>query len=263
MAAVPPICLLGIRFLLAALLLAIVLRKQVFPLTRQSISSGFITGLGFGVGSALLYLALPHVRAGKLTFLIALEVAIVPIVSAILYKHRLTRVEWLALVPAVVGLWLISGDSSGPFSPWEIVALASAFAYSAYTIALSRPALTASVPSRTFVSCAIVGVIASLVSPIVESGQSVRWSSYAIVSLLYLVLIGTVVRFLLQAWAQRSVSAPFTALTFSAEPVFAITLSSIFLGERFTFSQTLGALSILGAVVLANYPALAQLRSRA
>jgi drug/metabolite transporter (DMT)-like permease len=257
-ASVPPLHLLWVRFAIAALLLAIATPRRIFPLTRDSVVSGFIAGAGFGLGSALLYLSLQHVRAGKVTFLIALEVVIVPIVSALLFKHQLTQMEWLALVPAVIGLWLISGDAQGPLSLWELVALASAFAYSAFTIAQSRLASTASVASCTFVSCLTIGVLAFCASFVFESGAPRAWSSNALLSLAYLVVLGTVARFLLQAWAQRSVSASFTAMTFSAEPVFAITLSYTFLGERFTPTQSLGALGIIFAVVLANYQALAQ-----
>jgi drug/metabolite transporter (DMT)-like permease len=252
-ALVPPLFLLGIRFVLAALLLGLLLPTKIFPLTRQSVTSGLIAGVGFGVGSGLLYLALPHVRAGKLTFLIALEVVLVPLISVTFLKHPLKSGERLALLPAVLGLWLITGDTEGSFSLWEIVGLASAFAYSIYTIALSQLAPAASVASRTFVTCVAISVFALSLSFVFESSTPAQWSNYAVISLTYLVLAGTLVRFLIQAWAQQTVSASFTALTFSAEPVFAIAMSYIFLGERFTLAQSCGAMCILLAVGLVHW----------
>jgi drug/metabolite transporter (DMT)-like permease len=252
-ALVPPLFLLGIRFVLAALLLGIAIPGKIFPLTRQSVVSGFIAGVGFGAGSGLLYLALPHVRAGKLTFLIALEVVLVPLLSVTFFKHALKSGERLALLPAVLGLWLITGDTDGSFSLWEIVGLLSAFAYSIYTIALSQLAPAGSVASRTFVTCLVISVFALSLSFVFESSTPVQWSNYAVISLAYLVVAGTLVRFLVQAWAQQTVSASFTALTFSAEPVFAISMSYIFLGERFTFAQSCGAICILVAVGLVSW----------
>jgi drug/metabolite transporter (DMT)-like permease len=250
---VPPLFLLGMRFTIAATLLAVAIPRKIFPLTAQAIRSGVISGIGFGLGSGLLYIALPHVRAGKLTFLIALEIVIVPLISVAVFKHGLRAGERLALVPAIFGLWLISGDSQGAFSLWELVGLASALAYSIYTISLSQLAPAASVASRTFVSCVVIGVLALSLSPSLDAGTPVQWSPYAVTGLAYLVLAGTVSRFLIQAWAQQSVSASFTALTFSAEPVFAIAMSYLFLGERFTSSQSCGALCILLAVGLTNW----------
>lgn len=230
--------------------------RKVFPLSRQSIISGLISGFGFGVGCILIYLALPHVRAGKLTFLIALEVVIVPLICLIYYRQKITRTEKLALIPAVSGLWLITGNAESAFSWWEIVVLMSAFAYSIYTISLSHSPLTANVFSRSFVSFLAIGLFSLCISLMVEPIAAIIWTSSAIIAFLYLVTVGSFTRFLLQAWAQKQVSASFTALMFSAEPVFAITLSYFLLGERFSLLQTLGAISILAALVLANLPLL-------
>jgi drug/metabolite transporter (DMT)-like permease len=251
-AVVPPLFLLGIRFILAAVLLALAVPRRVFPVTQQAVYAGVVAGLGFGLGAALLYLALPHVRAGKLAFLIALEVVLVPITSVVLYKRSLAQVEWLALVPAILGLWLLCGDADKSFSWWEGVGLLSAFAYSVYTISLSQLSAHGGVASRTFISCFVIGVIALLVSLLLEPQGNIGWSMGGWMSLAYLVIVGSVGRFLIQAWAQRSVSASFTALTFSAEPVFTIALSFVFLGERFTLLQSAGAGCIMLALFLVN-----------
>ena len=254
MANIPPIFLLAVRFTLAAFCLAILVPRRIFPLTPQAIRAGVVTGAGFGVGCALLYIALSHVSAGKITFLIALEVVIVPVVSWLLYKQRLSKHEKVALVPAVVGLWLITGNAETWFSWWELVALLSALAYTVYTISLSRMHSNAGVVSRTFVSFVTIGAIAFSVSALTEPIRSATWNTASVITVLYLVLVGSIARFLMQAWAQKTVSAAFTAVMFTAEPVFAIALSYTFLGERFTQSQTWGAVIIVVGLLLANYP---------
>jgi len=253
-AAVPPMLLLAIRFALAAVLLALVVPRKVFPLNRSVIRAGFIAGMGFGLGCALLYTALPHVRAGKLTFLIALEVVIVPLFSASIYKQTLSRFEMAALALAVLGLWLMVGDEQSSFSWYDIIGLLSGLAYAVYTIALSRLSSCGGVVARTFVSFWSISLLSFAVSLCSESFAEVRWSSSAVATLAFLVVFGSVARFLLQAWAQKTVSESFTALTFSAEPVFAIALSYTFFGERFSVSQTIGAVVIIAALILANIP---------
>ena len=134
------------------------------------------------------------------------------------------------------------------------MALLSAFAYSIYTISLSHISNKISIFSRTFVSFISIGIFSFVIAIFLEPISNIAWTSQALIGLIYLVVIGSYTRFLLQAWAQKSASASFTALTFSAEPVFTIALSYIFLGERFNFSQTLGAIAILSALLLANIP---------
>jgi drug/metabolite transporter (DMT)-like permease len=248
--------LLAIRFLAAATLLALALPLRVFPLSKNAIISGCITGSGFGFGCLLLYLALPHIRAGKVTFLIALEVVIVPLICTIFYKQKISQSEKVAIIPAAIGLWLLCGDNDSSFSLWELVALLSAFAYSIYTISLSHVSNKISIFSRTFISFVSIGVFAFLASCCFEHISSIAWTAPTLAGLTYLVVFGSFTRFLLQAWAQKSVSASFTALTFSAEPVFTIALSYVFLGERFTFLQTIGAIAILSALLLTTIPLL-------
>jgi drug/metabolite transporter (DMT)-like permease len=249
---VPPVLLLAIRFILAAMMIAFFLPKKVFPISKESLRMGIVTGFGFGAGCLLLYYAIPHVRAGKVTFLVALEVLIVPLICQIIYKQKLSTVEKIAIFPVVFGLWLITGGDNTSFSIWEVLALLSAFAYAIYTISLSHSANTANVYSRTFIAFLFIGICALCFSLFIEPIREINFSYKITAGLLYLVVVGSFARFLMQAWAQRFVSAPFTALTFSAEPVFAIFMSYIFLGERLTVYQTCGAVLILSGIVVAN-----------
>lgn len=251
---VPPLFLLGTRFLLAALLLAAVFPRRVFPVSHASVKAGLLTGAGFGIGCLMLYLSLPHVRAGKLTFLIALEVLIVPLLCLLIYRQPVSRAERIALFPALAGLWLITGNSEIAISWWECVVLLSAFAYAVYTISLSHVDPAATLFSRTFVSFLLIGLCALICSFPLENHSGIRWESAPMIALIYLVVLGSFVRFLLQSWSQRYVSASFAALTFTAEPVFAFAMSYFFLGERFSSAQTAGAILILLGLLLSNLP---------
>lgn len=254
---VPPLALLGIRFALAALLLAIVVPRHVFPITRAAISSGVVSGLGFGLGSALLFFALPHTRAGKLTFLVSLEVVIVPLLSLLIYRTTLTWSERIALLFAVSGLWLISGDSGGGATWWDLVGVTSAFAFAVYTLTLSHSTSTAPVASQAFTSFVAISTVATgvLLGDALLRGRglpTITWGTDTVLMLGYIVVFGSLLRFLVQAWSQRAVSAAATALTFTSEPLFAFGLSYTFLGERLTAVQTLGALCILGGLLCAG-----------
>lgn len=250
----PPFMLLGIRFFLAALLLSLVCPKRVFPISRVSIKAGLFTGAGFGIGCTMIYLALPQVRPGKLTFLISLEVLIVPLISLLFLRKPVSSAEKLALIPALAGLWLITGNSHVAFSWWEVLVLLSAVAYAGYTLSLSHVSAEARLFSRTFICFLVIGSTALLVSLMIEDSHGIEWSQHHLLGLLYLVIIGSLARFLLQSWAQQYVSASFAALTFTAEPVFAIAMSNYFLAETFTFTQTCGATMILLALLISNLP---------
>jgi drug/metabolite transporter (DMT)-like permease len=234
--------------------LTLVARKRIFPINYRTLFAGTVTGCGFGIGTGLLYLALQHVEAGKLTFIIALEVVIVPVIQAMVRKQPLSLASIVAIALALIGLWLVLAANFKSFSWWYLIGLLSALSYAIYTMSLSWISPHIRIFARTFVSFCCIGLLASAMAFTFESDNPGEWTSDGLGVLSYIVLIGTVTIFVIQAWAQRVVSPSFTALMYSAEPVFVLALSYIFLGERFTSPQLFGALLILGAIILINLP---------
>jgi drug/metabolite transporter (DMT)-like permease len=250
---ISPILLVSIRFFLSALAIVAIMPRHVLPISKTAMAAGLVSGLGFGAGCCLLYIALAHMQPGRLLFIAGLEVVFVPLICGLLLKTRIRATEKLSIVPAFIGLFLLIGDI-GSGSEWDLIAVASAFFYCLYTITLSHIAPASNLASRSFVSFLMISALSFIASFIFENSQNIRLSWYLPLSLFYLVVLGSVGRFVVQAWAQRSVSPTFTAIAFTSEPVFGLAISYMFLGEVMTASQALGAALILSAVVLANWP---------
>ena len=248
----PAFFLLGIRFLFASCILAVVFPKKLFPVDKAAIIPGIVTAIGFGFGCALLYIALPHLRPGKIAFLISLEVLTVPLILWIINRTKPTKSELISIAPAVIGLWFLTGEKGLP-SWYDFLALLSAVAYSIYTISLSHYSNKASVLQRSWITFSAIGVAASMISIFTEDLIAISWDTNMVVGVIYLTLIGSVLRFILQGYGQKFVSASFTALMFTAEPVFTIGLSYYFLNEQFSKMQTIGACLILGALIFTNF----------
>jgi drug/metabolite transporter (DMT)-like permease len=233
-------------------MLALVLPKKLFPVDKNAIVPGVVTAIGFGLGCALLYIALPHLRPGKIAFLISLEVLTVPLILWIINRSKPSKSELISLVPAIIGLWFLTGEKGLP-TWYDFLALLSAVAYSIYTISLSHYSNRASVLQRSWITLSAIGIGASIISILTEDLSSIVWDTGIVVGVIYLTLVGSVLRFILQGFGQKFVSASFTALMFTAEPVFTIALSSYFLNEKFSNIQTIGASLILLALILANF----------
>jgi len=250
---IAPLALVALRFFLSALAIAVVMRRVVFPVSRAALVAGVITGVGFGFGCALLYLALDHMQPGRLLFIAGLEVVLVPLICGVFLKTKMRSVEKYALGPAGVGLYLLIGDISGA-SVWDVVAITSALCYCLYTISLTHIAPASNLASRSFISFLTIAALSFLASVSFEQPRDMTFTWYLPFALFYLVALGSVGRFVLQGWAQRQVSATFTAVAFTSEPVFALGLSYLFLGEMLTGTQSIGAVLILLAVLGANLP---------
>jgi drug/metabolite transporter (DMT)-like permease len=87
--------------------------------------------------------------------------------------------------------------------------------------------------------------------PVVEHVQVV-WSTRVVTAIIVTGVMGTAVAFTVQAWAQQFTPATHTALIFALEPVFAWLTSYVVEGERLGWRTSIGALLILGGVLLSE-----------
>jgi drug/metabolite transporter (DMT)-like permease len=86
----------------------------------------------------------------------------------------------------------------------------------------------------------------------VESPLAVVWTPNAILSVLYLALVGTVLTFGVYMWLLRYVPAYRMSLVSFVIPVFALLVGAVFGGEALGARTLLGTAIVLGGVGLAN-----------
>src|SRR5205085_11409457 len=98
---------------------------------------------------------------------------------------------------------------------------------------------------------AICAVLMCITAPLLEHPQ-VAWTPRVIFAILITGLLGTAAAFTIQAWAQQFTAPTYTALIFALEPVFAWITSYALLGERLGYRGGVGAVLILGGIVVAE-----------
>jgi drug/metabolite transporter (DMT)-like permease len=88
-------------------------------------------------------------------------------------------------------------------------------------------------------------------APVLEHPH-IGWTSRVVWAILITGVLGTAAAFTIQAWAQQFTSPTHTALIFSLEPVFAWITSYVALGERLGARAAIGAVLILGGVLISE-----------
>ena len=86
--------------------------------------------------------------------------------------------------------------------------------------------------------------------PLEGSPLAFRWTPRAVLSLLYLALVGSVVAFLLFYWLLQRMDVTKVLLIALVTPVLAVALGAAVLGERSRAAPSLGTAMILGGVFL-------------
>lgn len=256
-AEVPPFLFAFERAVAVASILtvAVVVLRQSFPRTRVTLLASGISGL-FNIGTtwALIFWAEQFVPSG----LVAVFGAMAPVWTAILAHFfvrgdRLSRLKVVALLLGLVGTALLVGAptaSEGPNALLATVLLAImpiSWAISAILIArfLSRESPIAVVGIGTW-----VGGLFLLPFALTQVGQPQQWDARSAIAFAYLVIGGSCIALVLNAWLYRKLRPTTVTLSQVLIPTQALLIGAFALGEEFTLRMLAGAALVVSAVAL-------------
>jgi drug/metabolite transporter (DMT)-like permease len=106
--------------------------------------------------------------------------------------------------------------------------------------------------SMNFVGMAMGGIMVLILSVAVEGERTVIWTTAAIVSLVYLTIIGSVVTFVAYYWLLKKIDAVYVSLSSFINPIVAVVLGAVALGERLPASVFTGAALVMLGLLVAN-----------
>ena len=253
-------------FLGFALVLAVT-RRESLRLTRRELPYLVV----FGVAGVALVQWLYFVSIKRLPIGIALLIEyIAPILIAIwawaVFKEEIRRRIWVALVLAILGLSVVVEAWSGVTLDGVGVAaaLAAAVAYAIYVLMAERAVRWRDPASLTAYGFLFAGIFWAIVRPpwnfpadrfgdtVSLLGRLERFELPVWLLVLYIVVAGTMITFLLVAAALRHISATRVGILAMLEPVAASAVAYAWLGESFGTAQLLGGAVVLTAILLAQ-----------
>jgi drug/metabolite transporter (DMT)-like permease len=244
----------ALRFLIAAVfMLPFAIRAP-----RQAWRDGGILGVIVLVSYVAQAYGLEHISSNRSAFLTSLNVLMVPLLGILLGA----RPRWLVLVAASLacsGIGLMSWDGGGHL--WaDTATVLGALAYALDVIILSRWAGRHSarhLAATQIVWMAVLGAVWMLFNAQGTDRMASlpgRLDLGVLAGLMYLGCVATAGMLLLQAIAQRHVSADKAALVYAMEPVFAALFAWMVLGEVLGIQAALGGGLVVFAVILSEWP---------
>lgn len=173
-------------------------------------------------------------------------------------NEPLTPVRLVGVVVGLVGVGVIFSDQLGVGDVWSILGSAAivvgalSAAYSNVLVKARAAGFDISVLVAGQMFCGLVPLLAF---SLVREGNplDLHWTRTAVVSVLYLALVGTVAAFMLYYWLVRNMDVTNTQLIALVTPVVAVLLGVMFLDEELTWRIALGGVGIfmgIGLVIL-------------
>lgn len=257
-----PALIVAGRFWVATIALLPVLwwRRQGLQYWKHVLKDGFMVAMWLLAGYGTQTIALETTSANRAAFLTALSVVLIPVWIAVAQKRRLPRDIWIALPLAVIGLALLSWEG-GPPVIGDAWALMCAITYTGFVVMLEKKAPDHKSLDFAFAQVFWVAIVSSIWvlidSFVFNSTPSIQTLDLTILNatwipLLYLGLLSSAFTTWLQTLGQKLVNAAQAGLIYSLEPVMAAGFSFVLLGETLQFSGFLGALLVVGAMILSS-----------
>jgi len=245
-----PITVLFLRFTIAAVVmnLIMVLGRTAYPRGLILLELILLGAICY-VGESLAYfLALKMTSAGLVALLLYIYPALVTALSAIFLKEHLTRIMFVALFLALSGTALTLRISGGGSLLGILLGIVAAVDYAIYILLGSRIVRRSGpIGSTTVIITSTAGVYAGIVA---IRGMTYPTTSTGWIAIIAIALISTVLAFV-TFFAGLKRIGPTGASTLSTfEPIVAVVLAAIVLGETISPYQVFGGILILAAVVL-------------
>ena len=240
---ISPILFLAYRFGIASLLMLLIYRNKV--LRRDTLKEGFILGITLFFGHGFQIIGLKYTTASNSAFITSLYVVFTPFIAYFILKDKLKLGDFVSLIIAVMGLYLISGASLR-FNKGDLLTVLCAVSF-AFQIVLVQKFGEKDYLSLAFWQIFWNFVLSSIYAGIVE-GFKFPTNYLPWAGILYTSLFATVIAFTLQIRYQRETKAYKAALIYSAEPIFGHIAAFITIGEVLSLKGYAGAALILTAI---------------
>ena len=254
----PPLLAAGSRFLAAAGLLAAILafRGTSLRVTRRELLSTGIAGtflLALGVG--LVHVAETRIDS-SVAAMIAGTVPLQIIVMRTVTREHPARATQLSALTGLIGLGLVvaPGLGAGSTALGLGIMIAASFSWSTGSFLSKRLALPRDPFVTTVYEMAIGGALLTLGAAAFGELGELNGGAFALDSVLawaYLVVMGSLVGFTAYAWLLRHAPISLVVTHQYVNPLVAIALGVVFLGERPSPLALAGALVVIAAVYIA------------
>lgn len=247
----PPLLMSGMRNLFAGIGLFIFAarRKPVWPSALEIRNAGLVGTMLVGLSSGMLAYGMRTVGTGTAAVMVA-TVPLFATVIAVIAGRKIGRGEWFAVGLGLIGIAILShGSDSAGSAGGSLAILCGALFWAGGAHLAGRLKL----PSDLFLSTALQIGLGGAMSTLVAwlSGERMMETHFLpVLAFIYLMLVGTMAAYVAYGYLIRHTNPIIASSCMYVNPVVAVALGALLLGEPVTKSTMIATAVILGSVGL-------------
>ena len=253
--------------------------STAFRVSRHSLPQLVILGILMALSSLTLFLSYNYMPVGIASTLLFTYPILVAVIMTLVYHEPMSWLVVICLLLATSGVGMLceqtppspllrgetpsgiaeilplgrGNEGVSPFMIGALLVLLSSLSYAIYLVGLNKTRVRtiASMPVTFYVLC--FGFLLFVWRICFGGAFTLPQHGVMWLNLIALGLLPTVVSLLLTAWAIQRIGSTSTALFGALEPVTAVALGIIFLGESINLREFLGMVLIFVSVTLVVY----------
>lgn len=247
-----PFEIIFFRFFLTGIILLIFYIKEFKSLNYYDLIFGLLAGIFLFSAFAFQTYGLKYTTVSKQSFLTSLYIVIIPLLDFIFFKNKIKKNVIALFFLILVGLLFISfKDFEFSLNFGDILTILCALGFALNILLFSKiKKFNINVINITVIQMLTIGVLAFIFQIIFEK-KVINFSMSF--SLIYLILICTMLNFTIQNISQKYVPAHIMGLILSLEAIFGTVFAIIFLNETISQNFIIGTFLIAIAVILIQY----------
>jgi len=255
---ISPLLFNAVRMSLAAVIMAVLYRKQLSALTRPAFKAGLVVGIFLFLGYEFQTTGLRLTTPSKSAFLTGISTVLVPLFLIIFWRAHIHLWRAAGILSAFTGLFLMTVPPGRQaiadlvnVNPGDLLTIACAVGFAFQIIFVGRASQRFPFEQIAVLQLATAAVLMTITVPIAEHPRF-QFSAIVVSAVLVTGILCTAVAFTVQAWAQQFTPPTHAALIFTLEPVFAWLTSYVYLHERLGPRAGAGALLIVAGVLISE-----------
>src|SRR5213595_2169801 len=250
----PPLLMSSVRFLIAGTALYVFAsRGRARPTRREWVAAAVAGAALLLVGNGGVAWAETRLDSGFAALIVAIIPLYVALFDRLFFGRRLSTAAVLGLVVGFAGVALLvrPGGGNNVGVALALVATTSAWAAgSLYARGAPLPSSPLQSASMQMLAASVFLGIAGFASGEANDVHASSFSTKPLIAFAYLVLVGSLIAFSAYAWLLKNVRISVVATYAFVNPVVAVALGTLFLGESITGTKLAAGAAIVLAVVL-------------
>jgi drug/metabolite transporter (DMT)-like permease len=246
---ITPYMYLGLRFVLSALLMAVIFHKKLKQICKEDIKAGLVVGLFMLLGFLTQTVGLVYTTPSKSGFITGSNVVMVPFLAYLLTKKFPGMFQIMGAIVTFGGLALISVNDNLAIGQGDILTFLCAICFALQITFTEYYVKKADPLNMAFIQVALAGII-TMGMTVIQEPVSLGFDLKIWGAIIFGVVFCTAGAFAVQNIAQKYTSSTHAAVIMCTEAVFAGIFSFLLWDEPLTLKTLSGFVLVLAGVLI-------------